>query len=186
MTGSPEVPATLISFFDGAGPKSGFCFGVFRWNGDGARGIISPFVTKKQRPGGGIFLASRTDLLLPVAAPGDIETPEQLFDRYDRTPHFQRTAFVQIKIDLPADEAIHVGWERVRKYARDYLAGTLGRPVFMILHRPGLAGVNRVDHIHLIVTDKTLGPNGFVGNSYPFCSDEGHTMCWDAWQRCTS
>lgn len=155
------------------------------WASSENRPGIAPWVQKKLRPGndpefGQALLA---DLVLPAEASGEYMDLAFLFDRYDRTqPSYEQHALVQMKFTLADSEPLHVGWERVRAFALQYLAGERGMAAVLVLHNPGAAGSGNAPHIHVIVPARQLTANGFSATDTRLCSDQGHEECWAAWQ----
>ena len=106
-----------------------------------------------------------------------------LLDRYDRTlPSYEQHAFVQMKFTLVHDEPLHVGWERVRAFALQYLAGERRLAAVLVLHNPGAAGSGNAPHIHVIVPARQLTANRFGATDKRLCLNQGQGECWGAWQ----
>lgn len=179
------VPAVLRQFVNGGGDHADFDFTRYWWEGDGPRAGIAPWIEKKMRPGDDpdYGAAVDTSLVVPRRAPGDYWDIAHLLARFDETlPSFERHAFVQVKIGLPADEPLHVGAEKVRAFARRHFAIERRLAAIIVTHAPALAGSSNQPHVHVIVPSRELGPNGFGVTSYRLCSDSGQQEAWEAWK----
>ena len=148
------------------------------------RPTVTDWIKKKCSPGddpkfGG---AARIEVLLPPSAPADYTDIEFLTRRFDETlPPFEKHALVQAKIMLDDDEAWHIGYERVRSFARSHFAQRF--VVILIAHIPGTAGLKgQGNHIHCAVLSRTININGFGGACTTLCSDRGYEAAVTAWQ----
>lgn len=185
VSAASGAAAELRCFINGGGVYPNFDFTRYWWASSENRPGIAPWVQKKLKPGSDpeFGQALRADLVLPKAASGDYMNLAFLLDRFDRTlPSYEQHAFVQMKFILPGDEPLHVGWERVRAFALEYLAGERGLAAVMVLHNPGIAGSGNAPHIHVIVPARQLTANGFGATDKGLCSDRGQEECWAAWQ----
>lgn len=178
-----HLEAKLKQFSDGAGKQAGFSFTRYWWDGEGHRAGIAPWVRKKLRPGNDPIygVAAKSEVLLPALASGEYMDLGFLLERFDKTlPPFERHAFVQTKISLDPNEPWHVGYERVRSYARNHFTR---HAVILVAHIPGTVGLEgNGSHIHCIVPSRLLGINGFGGACHHLCSDRGHVDAWMAWE----
>lgn len=185
LTSSTAAPAELRRFINGAGCHPDFDFMRYWWASSDNRPGIAPWIQKKLTPGSDpeFGQALRADLVLPKAASGEYMNLAFLLDRFDRTlPSYEQHAFVQMKFTLLGDEPLHVGWERVRAFALQYLAGERRLAAVLVLHNPGVAGSGNAPHIHVIVPARQLTANGFGATDKGLCSDRGQEECWAAWQ----
>lgn len=145
---------------------------------------ISDLVTKKMYPGHHpeFGRAAKTEVLLSSNAPADYSDIDFLLRRCDETlPSFAIHAMVQVKILLSEDEPWHVGYERVRSYARKHFACEFA--VILIAHIPALAGLTGTgSHVHCIVLPRPISINGFGGACTELCSDRGYDAARAAWE----
>ena len=121
-----------------------FEFSRFWYKGRENRVGVEPWLNKKIFPGedSRFGCAARCDLLVPPTAPGDLGRYGTLVDRFDDTlPPYEQHAMIHVKIMLDPAEAWHVGFERVRSYARNHFADRFA--TVLIAHIPGLAGLAR-------------------------------------------
>ena len=127
-------------------------------------------------------LAAKVEVLLPPSAPSDYASLDFLLQRFDETlPPFEKHALIQTKIFLDEDEAWHVGYERVRSFARGHFAGRF--PVVLIAHIPSVGGLaGNGSHVHCVVLSRGLTINGFTGACTELCSDKGYRAARDAWR----
>lgn len=185
VSAASGAAAELRCFINGGGMYPNFDFTRYWWASSENRPGIAPWVQKKLKPGSDpeFGQALRADLVLPKAASGDYMNLAFLLDRFDRTlPAYEQHAFVQMKFTLPGCEPLHVGWERVRAFALEYLAGERGLAAVIVLHNPGVAGSGNAPHIHVIIPARQLTANGFGATDKGLCSDRGQEECWAAWQ----
>lgn len=149
------------------------------------RPMVTDWIEKKCSPGDDpkFGRAARVEVLLPPSAPADYTNIEFLTRRFDETlPPFEKHALVQAKIILDDDEAWHIGYERVRSFARSHFAHRY--VVILIAHIPGTAGLKgQGNHIHCIVLSRTININGFGGACTSLCSDRGYKAAVAAWQK---
>ena len=161
-------------------------FGWFRyWYETGMdRPTVTDWIEKKCSPGDDpkFGRAARIEVLLPPSAPADYTNIEFLTRRFDETlPPFEKHALVQAKILLHDDEAWHIGYERVRSFARSHFAHRFA--VILIAHIPGTAGLKgQGNHIHCAVLSRMININGFGGACTGLCSDRGYEAAVAAWQ----
>ena len=140
------------------------------------RPAVTDWISKKCSPGDDpkFGLAARIEVLLPPSAPSDYTNLEFLTKRFDETlPPFEKHALVQAKFVLDDDEAWHIGYERVRSFARSHFAHRY--VVILIAHIPATAGLKgQGNHIHCVVLSRTINVNGFGGACTSLCSDRGY------------
>ena len=145
---------------------------------------VQPWFDKKLFPGEDrrFGYAAKYDLLLPPTAPGDLGRFGTLVDRFDDTlPPFEQHAMIHVKIMLDPAEAWHVGFERVRSYARAHFAHRFA--TILIAHIPGFAGLKgQGNHVHCAVLSREITINGFGGACTTLCSDRGYEAALAAWQ----
>ena len=145
---------------------------------------VEPWLNKKLFPGEDRLFgcAAKYDLLLPPTAPGDLGRYGTLVDRFDDTlPPYEQHAMIHVKIMLDPAEAWHVGFERVRSYARAHFAPRFA--TILIAHIPGLAGLKgQGNHIHCAVLSREITINGFGGACTDLCSDRGYEAALAAWR----
>lgn len=182
-----EAPAAAVlrQFVNGGRDHADFDFTSYWWEGGGPRAGIAPWVEKKIRPGDDPRhgVACNVDLVLPRRAPGDYWDIAHLLARFDATmPAFERHALVQVKIGLPDHEALHVGADKVRAFARRHFAIERRLAAILVTHAPGIAGSSNQPHVHVIVPARELGPNGFGVTVHRLCSDSGQQEAWEAWK----
>ena len=182
---SETLPAAWLKCFSkGDSNHPGFSFTRYWWDGVGPREGIVPWVVKKMRPGDDpeFGLAAKVEVLLPRTAPSDYAFPEFLLRRFDETlPPFEMHTMVQVKITLDPGEPWHVGYERVRGYARTHFAERF--PVILVAHVPGVAGLTgNGSHVHCIVLSRPLDINGLGGACHRLCSDKGYAEALAAWR----
>lgn len=162
----------------------GFSFSRYWWEEESPREGIWDWVSKKAHPGDHpeFGRAARVEVLLPPTAPADYAFTEFLVRRFDETlPSFAVHAMVQAKIVLDDAEPWHVGYERVRSYARKHFASRFA--VILVAHVPALAGITGYgSHVHCIVPARPLSINGFGGACKELCSDRGYKAAQAAWQ----
>lgn len=148
------------------------------------RPTVTDLIAKKCSPGDDpkFGRAARIEVLLPSSAPADYTNLEFLTKRFDETlPPFEKHALVQAKFLLNDDEAWHIGYERVRSFARSYFAHRY--VVILIAHIPATAGLKgQGNHIHCVVLSRTININGFGGACTTLCSDRGYNAAVAAWQ----
>jgi hypothetical protein len=178
-------PATLESFVNGGGFYPGFQFKRGWWEGPGEReGIYSTFASRIQVgdcPKAGMAL--RHEVLLPDLASSEYLDWEVLVRRFDETlPSFCHDAYAAVKIDLPPDQAPHVGFETVRSYAHEYFVRGKDLPVVLALHVPYMAGSKNRPHTHILIPARQLGAHGFGLACRDLCSDQGHLASFEAWK----
>lgn len=149
------------------------------------RPTVTNWIEKKCSPGDDPKFghAARVEVLLPPSAPADYTNLEFLTKRFDETlPPFEKHALVQAKFLLDDDEAWHIGYERVRSFARSQFAHRY--VVVLIAHIPGTAGLKgQGNHIHCVVLSRTISINGFGGACTTLCSDRGYNAAVAAWQK---
>lgn len=161
-------------------------FGWFRYwyETECDRATVTEWIEKKSAPGDDpkFGRAARIEVLLPPSAPADYTNIEFLTQRFDETlPPFEKHALIQVKIMLDNDEAWHIGYERVRSFARSHFAHRY--VVILIAHIPGTAGLKgQGNHIHCAVLSRTININGFGGACTNLCSDRGYEAAVAAWQ----
>lgn len=143
---------------------------------------LDPVPLYQRHPNSLAPVPPRSDLLLPAAAPGDIFHPRGLLERFDATPALRQDLYVEIKITLDAPTAAHVGWEQVRGWCLEYFAIQRGLAAVLVLHRPGLGGSIRPNHVHVFIPARLLTADGFVGNAGSLCSDTGNLEAGEAWE----
>ena len=160
-----------------------FAFARYWYKCQSDREGVRPWFDRKLFPGtdprfGG---AAKVDVLLPPTAPGDLVRIGTLIDRFDDTlPPFEQHAMIQVKIMLDREEAWHVGFERVRSFARSHFAGRFAS--VLIAHVPGVAGLKgQGNHVHCAVLSRELNINGFGGACTALCSDRGYEAALAAW-----
>lgn len=126
--------------------------------------------------------AAKVEVLLPPSAPSDYANLDFLLQRFDETlPPFEKHALIQTKIFLDEEEAWHLGYERVRSFARVHFAQRF--PTVLIAHIPSVGGlVGNGSHIHCAVLSRGLTINGFTGACTELCSDKGYRAARDAWR----
>ena len=126
--------------------------------------------------------AAKCDLLVPRTAPGDLGRYGTLVDRFDDTlPPYEQHAMIHVKIMLDPAEAWHVGFERVRSYARAHFAHRFA--TVLIAHVPGLVGLKgQGNHIHCAVLSREITINGFDGAYTDLFSDRGYEAKLVAWR----
>ena len=126
--------------------------------------------------------AAKYDVLLPLTAPGDLVRVGTLVDRFDDTlPPHEQHAMIQVKIMLDPEEAWHVGFERVRSYARAHFAPRFA--TILIAHIPAMGGLKgQGNHVHCGVLSRELSINGFGGACTTLCSDQGYEAALAAWR----
>ncbi len=161
-------------------------FGWFRYwyEAEVNRPSVTNWIEKKGAPGDDpkFGRAARIEVLLPPSAPADYANIEFLTQRFDETlPPFEKHALIQAKIFLGEEEAWHVGYERVRSFARQHFAQRFA--VILIAHIPGTAGLTgQGNHVHCAVLSRKLNINGFGGACTNLCSDRGYEAALAAWQ----
>lgn len=139
-------------------------------------------VPRYQRTGAGPGpLPPRADIVLPSDAPGDIFDVRGLLERFDAGPPLKEDLYVEIKVALPQTIAAHAGWEQVRAWCMRHFALEQRLACALVLHRPGLGGSDRPTHVHVFIPARRLTVDGFVGNAYPLCTDEGNRLAWASW-----
>ena len=145
---------------------------------------VEPWLNKKlfPRDDSRLGCAAKYDLLLPAMAPGDLGRFGTLVDRFDDTlPPYEQHAMIHVKIMLDPTEAWHVGFERVRSYARRHFAHRFA--VVLIAHVPGLFGLKgQGNHVHCAVLSREITINGFGGACTDLCSDRGYEAALAAWR----
>ena len=148
------------------------------------RETVTEWIEKKSAPGDDpkFGKAARVEVLLPPSAPADYTNIEFLTQRFDETlPPFEKHALIQAKIMLDDDEAWHIGYERVRSFARSHFAHRY--VVILIAHVPCTAGLKgQGNHIHCAVLSRPININGFAGACTNLCSDRGYEAAVAAWQ----
>lgn len=183
VSGEPEA-VSLKTFVWHTAEEHGFMFAKYWWDGEGAREGITPWVRRKMWPGDDpkFGAAAKVEVLLPPTAPADYANIEFLLRRFDETlPPYERHTMVQAKIALDAAEPWHVGYERVRGYARSHFADRL--PVVLVAHVPAIAGLEgNGSHVHCIVLSRSINMNGLTGACHRLCSDHGYKEAFAAWQ----
>ncbi len=188
---APEVngstalaPATLKSFGKWETYHPGFAFTRYWWDGEGPRKGITPWIQKKLQPGDDpqFGQAAKAEILLPQTAPGDYADLDFLLKRFDETlPPFEHHAMIQVKLSLDPEEPWHVGYERVRSFARAHFAKRF--PIVLVAHIPGVAGLDdNGSHVHCIVLSRPVTINGLGGACHRLCSDRGYEEALVAWQ----
>lgn len=184
-TSSIELePAKLQSYIWHYTERAGFTFARFWWDGEGPREGITPWAHQKMQPGDDprFGAAAKVEVLLPPNATSDYTSADFLLRRFDETlPPFERHAMAHAKIVLDPDEPWHIGYERVRGYARSHFARRF--PVILVAHVPTTAGLaGNGSHVHCIVLARARNINGFTGACYRLCSDTGYQEGLAAWQ----
>ena len=121
-------------------------------------------------------------MLLPAAAAGDLAKSGTLVDRYDEThPPYEKHVMVHVKIMLDDHEPWHVGFERIRSFARAHFADRFA--TVLIAHVPAMGGLTgKGSHVHCAVLARTLSINGFEGACRVLCSDQGYEAALTAWR----
>ncbi|MBX7484175.1 hypothetical protein [Qipengyuania qiaonensis] len=161
-----------------------FAWVRYWYENDADRASVRDWVEGKRAPGDHPKFghSARTEVLLPSKAPADYANIDFLTRRFDETlPPFEKHALVQAKIMLEDDEAWHVGYERVRSFARAHFAQRFA--VILIAHIPGTAGLKgQGNHVHCAVLSRTININGFGGACTTLCSDRGYEAATAAWQ----
>jgi hypothetical protein len=181
-----EPQQTKMSVFvhDRCKDHRDFAFSRHWYKGEENRIGVRPWFDKKLFPGEDrrFGCAAKYDLLLPPTAPGDLGRFGTLVDRFDDTlPPFEQHAMIHVKIMLDPSEAWHVGFERVRSYARAHFAHSFA--TVLIAHIPGFAGLKgQGNHIHCAVLSREITINGFGGACTTLCSDRGYEAALAAWQ----
>lgn len=181
-----EPPQTKLSMFvhHRCDDHPDFEFSRHWYKGQESRVGVRPWFDKKLVPGGDPYFgyAARYDVLVPPTAPGDLARFGTLVDRFDETlPPYEQHAMIHVKIMLDPAEAWHVGFERVRSYARAHFAHRFA--VVLIAHIPGLAGLKgQGNHIHCAVLSREITINGFGGACTDLCSDRGYEAALAAWE----
>ena len=177
-------PAKLKSFGKGDAEHPGFSFTRYWWSGRGYREGIEQWVRKKICPGDDpdFGFAAKGEVLLSASVPGVYANMRFLVESFDRSlPPFVRNVMVQVKIVLPQGEAWHIGYERVRGFARAHFAPRF--PVILVAHIPSSASLDGYgNHVHCIVLSRPLDTNGFAGACPRLCSDIGYEEAVDAWR----
>lgn len=185
VTTTAVEPAELKSYAWGDSAHPGFFFSRYWWEGLGPRAGITPWVEKKIQPGDDPVFgkAAKVEVMLPDTAPSDYANLAFLLRQVDEAlPPFERHVMVQAKIVLDPDEPWHVGYERVRAFARSHFSRR-GFPVVLVGHVPSIAGLNGYgSHVHCIVLARPVTINGLGGPSHPLCSDKGYREARDAWK----
>ena len=177
--------ARMASFTHGVCDEhTDFAFTRYWYKEEENREGIKPWIDRKLFPGDHqrFGAAARFDVLIPPSASGDFARLATLLDRFDETlPPFEQHAMVQAKIFLDEEEAWHVGYERVRSFARAHFAQRFA--VILIAHIPGTAGLaGQGNHVHCAVLSRKLNINGFGGACTNLCSDRGYEAALAAWQ----
>lgn len=181
-----ELPQTKLSVFvhDCCKDHRDFAFSRHWYKGEENRVGVRPWFDKKLFPGEDrrFGCAAKYDLLLPPMAPGDLGRFGTLVDRFDDTlPPYEQHAMIHVKIMLDPAEAWHVGFERVRSYARAHFAHRFA--TVLIAHIPGLAGLTgQGNHVHCAVLSREITINGFGGACTDLCSDRGYEAALAAWR----
>ena len=182
-----EPPQTKMSVFvhDRCEEHRDFAFSRHWYKGEENRVGVRPWFDKKLFPGEDrrFGCAAKYDLLLPPTAPGDLGRFGILVDRFDDTlPSYEQHAMIHVKIMLDPAEAWHVGFERVRSYARAHFAPRFA--TVLIAHIPGLVGLKgQGNHVHCAVLSREVTINGFGGACTDLCSDRGYEAALAAWRK---
>ena len=181
-----DQPLTKMSGFvhDRCEDHRDFAFSRHWYKGRENRVGVRPWFDKKLFPGDDprFGYAAKHDVLLPPMAPGDLGRSGPLIDRFDDTlPPYEQHVMIHVKIMLDPAEAWHVGYERVRSYARHHFAHRFA--TVLIAHVPGLAGLKgQGNHVHCAVLSRELTINGFGGACTDLCSDRGYEAALAAWR----
>ena len=181
-----EPPQTKLSVFihHRCDEHPDFEFSRHWYKEEANRVGVKPWFNKKLFPGSDqrFGCAAKYDLLLPPMAPGDLGRFGTLVNRFDDTlPDYEQHAMIHVKIMLNPAEAWHVGFERVRSYARHHFAHRFA--TVLIAHVPGLAGLKgQGNHIHCAVLSREITINGFGGACTDLCSDRGYEAALAAWR----
>ncbi|MAW90594.1 MAG: hypothetical protein CL575_10910 [Altererythrobacter sp.] len=181
-----ELPQTKLSAFvhHRCDEHPDFEFSRHWYKGPENRVGVEPWLNKKIFPGedGRFGCAAKCDLLVPPTAPGDLGRYGTLVDRFDDTlPPYEKHAMIHVKIMLDPAEAWHVGFERVRSYARAHFAHRFA--AVLIAHVPGLVGLKgQGNHVHCAVLSREITINGFGGACTDLCSDRGYEAALAAWR----
>ena len=128
--------------------------------------------------------AFRYEVLLPGRASDLMNDPRRLFETFDdQATAEQRDLAVLLKLTFDAGTPLHIGWERVRGFARAVFVTEHGLPVLMVSHVPSFSGTRTPapPHIHVIALARMLGVHGFAD----FCTlarDEAHAPLAAAWR----
>ena len=182
----PESARTKMSVYvhDVCDEHPDFAFSRHWYKEPQHRTGVRPWFDKKYFPGEDcqFGFAAKVDMLLPPCAPGDLVRPGTLIGRFDATlPPYQHNAMVHVKIMLDAKEVWHVGYERVRSYARAHFAPRFA--TLLIAHIPSVAGLKgQGNHVHCAVLSRKLTVNGFGGACSTLCSDRGYEAALAAWR----
>lgn len=162
-----------------------FAFTRYWYDRKEAREGITPWVCKKLRPGDDptFGAAAKSEILLPASAPSDYMNVHFLTRQFDETlPGFEKHVMVQTKIILDPAEPWHVGYERVRGYAKSHFAGDF--PVILIAHIPQIVGLKgNGSHVHCVVLARGITINGFTPACTVLCSDRGYSQALGAWRK---
>lgn len=123
--------------------------------------------------------------MLPLRVPDDYwDIARHLLARFDATvPAYERHAFVQVTIRMPDIEPHHVGAEKVRAFWRRHFAVERRLPaIIIIIHAPVVFGSWNRPHIHVVLPERELGPDGFGVAVLRLCSGTGQKKAWEAWK----
>ena len=181
-----ELPQTKLSVFvhDCCEDHRDFAFSRHWYKAEENRIGVRSWFDKKLFPGkdSRFGCAAKYDLLVPPMAPGDLGRFGTLIERFDDTlPPYEQHAMVHVKIMLDPAEAWHVGFERVRSYARAHFAHRFA--TILIAHVPGLVGLKgQGNHIHCAVLSREISINGLGGACTDLCSDRGYEAALAAWR----
>lgn len=181
-----EQPRTRMSVFvhPSTDEDPEFTWARHYYKGKENREGVRPWLGKKLFPGSDprFGCAAKVDVLLPVSAPGELGRSGTLVDRYDEThPPYEKHVMVHVKIMLNEDEPWHVGFERVRSFARAHFADRFA--TILIAHVPAMGGLTgKGSHVHCAVLARTLSINGFAGACTTLCSDQGFEAALSAWR----
>lgn len=173
-----EQPRTRMSVFvhPPTDEDPEFTWARHYYKGSENRDGIRPWLSKKLFPGNDprFGYAAKLDVLLPVAAAGDLARSGTLVDRYDEThPPYEKHVMVHVKIMLDHHEPWHVGFERIRSFARAHFADRFA--TVLIAHVPTMGGLTgKGSHVHCAVLARPLSINGFEGACRVLCSDQGY------------
>ncbi len=177
--------ATLKTFCQRDPEDAGVSFTRYWYEGLGLRSGVASWVMAKVAPGDDprFGKAAKVEVQLPRSAPGDYADLAFLLRQVEETlPPYERHVMIQLKLALDPEEPWHVGYERVRAFARHHFVSQRFA-VILVAHVPSVAGLDgHGSHVHCIVLSRRLGINGLEGACYKLCSDRGCAEAFAAWR----
>ncbi|MXP30140.1 hypothetical protein GRI58_15125 [Porphyrobacter algicida] len=181
----PELAKPRVFIHDVCTDHPDLSYSRYWWDQKHDREGITPWIAKKLCPGDDPIFghAAKAEVLLPPTAPSDYMDVHFLTSQFDRTlPSFEKHAMVQMKLFLDQQEAWHIGYERVRSFARAHFAAT--HPVILIAHVPQIVGLEgNGSHVHCVVLSRGINVNGFTPACTTLCSDRGYRKALAAWRK---